>query len=124
MRRTAVVVKLNLDDVDFDNRSLKVLEKGGITHSYKISREWLQAIREYLEHEREVDVEKWQNPALFLSARTTAHGDGRLQSKAVNEVWNQICEKAGVKGKTPHSARHAIRRHIIEKTENVAAVQR
>jgi site-specific recombinase XerD len=123
MRRTAVV-KLNLDDVDFDNRSLKVLEKGGITHSYKISREGLQAIRDYLECEREGDSEKWQNPALFLSARTTAHGDGRLQSKAVNEVWNQICEKAGVKGKTPHSARHAMGRHIIEKTGNVAAVQR
>lgn len=120
MRRTAVV-KLNLDD---DNPSLKVLEKGGINHSYKISREGLQAIRDYLDQEREDDVEKWQNPALFLSARTTAHGDGRLQSKAVNEVWNQVCEKAGVKGKTPHSARHAMGRHIIEKTGNVAAVQR
>lgn len=43
MRRTAVV-KLNLDDMDFDNRSLKVLEKGGITDSYKSSREGLQAI--------------------------------------------------------------------------------
>ena len=32
--------------------------------------------------------------------------------------------QAGVTDKTPHSARHAMGRHIIEKTGNVAAVQR
>lgn len=71
-----------------------------------------------------MDFKKWKNPALFLSARTTAHGNGRLQAKAINEIWNHVCDKAGVKGKTPHSARHAMGRHIIKKTGNVAAVQR
>ncbi len=123
MRRTAVV-KLDIDDVDFDNRSVKVLEKGGVTHCYKISREGLMAIKDYLDQERDEDFEKWQSPALFLSTNTTAHGNGRLQSKAINDIWNRVCEKAGVKGKTPHSARHAMGRHIIEKTGNVAAVQR
>jgi len=123
MRRTAVV-RLDIDDVDFDNRSVKVLEKGGVTHCYKISREGLQAIKDYVDQERDNDFEKWQSPALFLSASTTAHGNGRLQSKAINETWNRVCGKAGVKGKTPHSARHAMGRHIIERTGNVAAVQR
>ncbi len=31
---------------------------------------------------------------------------------------------ADVHGKTPHSARHAMGRHVMEKTGNVAAVQR
>jgi site-specific recombinase XerD len=31
---------------------------------------------------------------------------------------------AGVEGKTPHCARHAMGKHIIEKTSNIAAVQR
>ncbi len=123
MRRTAVV-RLDIDDVNFDNRSVKVLEKGGVTHCYKISREGLLAINDYLDQERDEDFEKWQSPALFLSTSTTAHGNGRLQSKAINDIWNRVCEKAGVKGKTPHSARHAMGRHIIEKTGNVAAVQR
>jgi integrase len=106
--RRAAAVKLDLDDVDFDNRSLRVQEKGGVTHSYKISREGLEAIKDYLNEEREGDFQRWQNPALFLSARTNAHGEGRLQAKAVNDIWNRMCEKAGVKGKTPHSARHAM----------------
>jgi integrase len=42
----------------------------------------------------------------------------------VNNVWNEISKMAGVEGKTPHSARHAVGKHIIEKTGNIAAVQR
>ncbi|MCP4683234.1 MAG: tyrosine-type recombinase/integrase [Desulfobacterales bacterium] len=29
-----------------------------------------------------------------------------------------------MEGKTPHSAKHAMGKHIIEKTKNIAAVQR
>ena len=39
-------------------------------------------------------------------------------------IWDDVCKKAGVQGKTPYSARHAMGRHIIEKTGNIAAVQR
>jgi integrase len=42
----------------------------------------------------------------------------------INEIWNEVCQIAGVEGKTPHSARHAMGKHIMEKTGNVAAVQR
>jgi integrase len=42
----------------------------------------------------------------------------------INSIWNEVAEIARVEGKTPHSARHAMGRHIIEKTGNIAAVQR
>jgi integrase len=35
-----------------------------------------------------------------------------------------VAQLAGIVGKTPHAARHAMGRHIMEKTGNVAAVQR
>ena len=41
-----------------------------------------------------------------------------------SQIWREVCAIAGVEGKTPHSARHAMGRHIIDKTGNVAAVQR
>ena len=37
---------------------------------------------------------------------------------------NEVCRLAGVEGHTPHGARHAMGRHLIEKTGNIAAVQR
>lgn len=101
-----------------------VEEKGGISHGYQISGEGLQAIRDYIERERPQDAEKWRSRALFLSPFTNPHGDGRLTARVINDVWNEVSESAGVEGKTPHSARHAMGKHIMEKTGNVAAVQR
>ena len=53
----------------------------------------------------------------------------RLSRFFLEHLRTVINEKTGmrgarVEGRTPHSARHAIGRHIIEKTGNVAAVKR
>jgi site-specific recombinase XerD len=85
----------------------------------------MAAINDYLEQERAVDHEKWQSHALFLSPATNPHGDGRLTPKVINTVCNQVRDFAGVdKDKTPHSAWHGMGVFIMEKTGNVAAVQR
>jgi site-specific recombinase XerD len=93
-------------------------------NGYKISREGISAIEDYVTKERAADVKKWKSPALFLSPDTNAHGDGRLNPRVINTVFNEACSLAGVEGHTPHDARHAMGRHLIEKTGNIAAVQR
>ena len=65
-----------------------------------------------------------RSPALFLPPETVANSSGRLTPRVINTVWNEACRWANVKGKTPHAARHAMGRHIMQKTGNVAAVQR
>jgi site-specific recombinase XerC len=42
----------------------------------------------------------------------------------INTVFEEVCSLAGVEDHTPHDARHAMGRHLIEKTGNIAAVQR
>lgn len=123
MRRTAVV-NLDLEDVDFKKKAVSVREKGGLIHRYQISAEGLQAIRDYIENERKTDAKAWDSPALFLPASTVPQSSGRLAVNVVNQIWNDVAKLADVEGKTPHSARHAMGRHIIEKTGNIAAVQR
>ena len=122
--RRSAVTSLNVAGIDFRRKTATVVEKGGLNHTYRISREGLEAVRDYLERERPQDAERWQSPALFLSANTNPHGDGRLTSQVVNDVWNQLAAPAGVEGRTPHSARHAMGRLLVERTGNVAAVQR
>ncbi len=122
--RRAAATHLDVDDIDFKKKTVTVEEKGGVSHSYQISNEGLQAIQDYLERERSQDDEKWRSPALFLSPSTNPNGNGRLTVKVINDVWNEVAEIAGVEGKTPHSARHAMGKHIMEKTGNIAAVQR
>ena len=122
--RRAAVRNLNLNDIKFKKRTASVEEKGGRKHSYKISSEGLAAIKDYVEKERAEDFKKWRSPALFLSAATNAHGNGRLNVKMINTVWNEVCELAGAGDHTPHAARHAMGRHLIDKPGNIAAVQR
>ncbi len=123
MRRQAVT-NINIDNVDSEKRKIVVKEKGGMHHSYQISREGQEAIQDYITRERKLDDDKWGSPALFLTSFTNHHGNGRLTVKVINQVWNEVCRMANVKDKTPHSARHGMGRFIIEKTGNIAAVQR
>ena len=123
MRRSAVC-NLNLEHVDRKSFKLKAVEKGGRQHAYRISKEGMAAIGDYIEREREPDDTRWQSPALFLPAATVPESSGRLSARTVNDVWNDVCLTAGVTGRTPHSARHAMGKHLIEKTGNVAAVQK
>ncbi|MFC1850874.1 tyrosine-type recombinase/integrase [candidate division CSSED10-310 bacterium] len=127
MRREAVT-NIDLVEVDFNHKTISVIEKGETKekHKYKVSDEGLEAIKNYIEHERSKDNKKFDSPALFLPAgsRPKKQNITRLTTWTINKVWNTVAQKAGVKGKTPHSARHAMGKHIIDKTGNPSAVQK
>lgn len=125
MRRTAIT-KIDLEDINIEKGTVSALEKGSFTHVYQISREGLEAIKDYLERERREDAKDFKSPALFLPANTQKKNsrNGRLSSKTIENIWKEACKVAEVKGKSPHSARHAMGKHIIEKTGNISAVQR
>ena len=100
MRRNAVI-SINIHDIDFEKKTIGV-------HKYKISQEGLNAIKTYIDRERSTDNEQWNSPALILSNSPNKKGDGRLSPQVVNSIWKNVCQKAGISGKTPHSARHAM----------------
>jgi integrase len=122
--RRAAVTQLNIDDVDVTRQTVVTTEKGGPRHRYAISKKGLKAIEDYLARERGRDAGAHASPALFLPAATVVNSAGRLTPKVINTVWNEACRLARIRGKTPHSARHAMGRHIMKKTGNAAAVQR
>jgi integrase len=121
--RRAAVVNLNIEGIDWEHRLVAVTEKGGMTHSYPISDQGLGAIKDYITHERHLDNTD-RLSALFLPAMTTHNSKGRLTPLVVNQEWEEVCAIANISHKTPHAARHAMGRHIIDKTGNIAAVQR
>jgi integrase len=84
----------------------------------------LEAIRDYIERERPLDAEHWQSSVLFLTANNNPRSGECLSVRSINVIWDEVCKTAGVEDKTPHSARHAMGKHIIERTGNIAAVQR
>jgi site-specific recombinase XerD len=108
----AAVRNIDLADVDFERRLINVEEKGRRTFGYKISREGISAIEDYVAKERAADFKKWKSQALFLSPASTPHGNGRLNPKVINTAWNEVCRLAGVEGHTPHAARHDMSKHL------------
>ncbi|MBN2400904.1 MAG: site-specific integrase [Spirochaetes bacterium] len=122
MRRSAIV-NIRINDVDFKNNKIKTLEKGSVEHSYQISQDGLKAIQDYIKHERPIDATSKQY-TLFLPANILKNPTDKLHPNTINDIWISVCKTAGISGKTPHSARHAMGRYIIEKTGNIAAVQR
>ena len=123
--RRAAVCNLDLGEIDFEQKSVTVREKGGQTHRYKISKEGAKAVTDYLREERDIDIDGFPlSTALFRPpAASNANSSGRLSPGVINTVWNEACRWANVKGRTPHAAR-AMGRHIMSKTGNVAAAQR
>jgi site-specific recombinase XerD len=92
-------------------------------HSYSISEQGIKAVKDYIDIERQGDANH-NSHALFLPAASISNSTGRLTPIVINQIWNEICTSAGISGKSPHSARHAMGRHIISKSGNIEAVQK
>lgn len=123
MRRGAIS-KIQLVDVDFKRSRIGVQEKGQVFHYYHISKQGLSAIQDYLDNERLHDAQN-QETALFLPASSAVNGKDTLSVRSINLIWEDVRNMANVDAdKTPHSARHAMGKHIMEKTGNISAVQR
>ena len=127
--RRAAVTHITLDNIDWKTKKISTLEKGGHLHSYKISEQGLKAIDDYIEHERSSDETFYsapdqKPPYLFLSSPNGKNKLGQLTPQQINRIWNEIRTKAGAKDRTPHSARHAMGRHIQESTGNPEAIQK
>lgn len=124
MRRAAAPA-IDIDNIYKEKRRLITSEKGGHQHTYMISAQGPNAIADYIENERAPDADIFTcSQALFLPAGDRQSKSGRLHPVNINQIWNKVCKMAGVNGRTPHSARQAMGKHLIDKTQNLAAVQR
>jgi integrase/recombinase XerC len=97
--RVAALVNINIEDIDFDNNVVRVIEKRQKIREIalgdniqKILKEWIQ-----VRNEEYKDV---VTSALFLSQKKS-----RLSSDAVGDMLTKYCEDAGIKRITPHKLR-------------------
>jgi site-specific recombinase XerC len=120
--RRAEVAALDVDDVDFAERTLAVRGKGGggrHTAVLPISSETWGALTTYLA----VEGHRY---GPFVRNRVRAHG--RLAASTVSELVHDAMVDAGVKrpgdaSRTPHSLRHTGAHDMLAHTHDVRAVQ-
>jgi len=120
--RRAEIAALDVEDVDFAERTLAVRGKGGggyHTAVLPISAETWDALMTYLA------VEEHRHGPLV---RNRVRRDPRVAASTISELVKQAMVEAGVKrpgdsSRTPHSCRHTGAHDMLERTHDVRAVQ-
>ena len=97
--RVSALVNINVDDIDFDNSVIKVIEKRQKIREIPIGENTKNLLKEWVEFRGDVyrDV---NSPALFFSKNYD-----RLSVDGVADMLTKYCDWAGIKRVTPHKLR-------------------
>jgi integrase/recombinase XerD len=117
--RISELIGLDVDDVDLEEGSVRVLGKGSKERVVPLGRYSLAAVSAYLTRVRPMLAGSQSGPALFLNQR-----GGRLTRQGVTKILKATADRAGVsKRVTPHSFRHSFATHLLEGGADVRVVQ-
>ena len=115
--RVSELIGIKLTDLDTTECFLKVKGKGSKERLVPLSATALQAVKNYLTQERQ----KLKNPAeeLFLS-----HNGRPLTRQLVWQMVHTLAAAYGLHKKvSPHTFRHSLATHLIEKGADIRTVQ-
>lgn len=122
--RVSELVNLNRKDIDCDNLTVKLRGKGKRERIIPITKNAAEWIHSYLNHcERhqssKAHTAEVDHEAVFLNKHGT-----RLTSRSVDRSFDHYLKQSGLAGKiTPHTLRHTIATHWLEKGMNLKMIQ-
>lgn len=116
--RVSELVGLNMGDINFDEKIVRVLGKGNKVRQVPVGSKALIAIKHYLPH-RDLWQEQNSN-ALFISERFGT----RLSVRAVQLRLTACATRAGIElSLHPHLLRHCFASHLLTASGDLRAVQ-
>jgi site-specific recombinase XerD len=109
--RAGEIVKLRLEDIDWDNSRISVCGKGGSRAQLPLPTDAANAIARYLQHDRP------QCACRCLFIRNRAPVDGFVCSGAISNIVQRALERAGVVSarKGAHLLRHSLATEMLRK---------
>jgi integrase len=115
--RKSALIKLDVDNVDFENRVLWVTDKGSKVHPYILGDEAIEALKAWLKKRHEA-LKGNETNALFV----TQYGL-RMQRYAIEDVVNKYAIDIKGKNITPHKLRATYGTQLYNKTKDIYFVQ-
>ena len=109
--RVSAIVNIDIEDIDFDNQTIKVVEKGNIERIINIGPNTIQAIRDWME-ERYKRVGNNSGP-LFVSNKKS-----RISVRTVQEMIQKATQDFD-KHITPHKMRSTCAMKLYNKTGDI-----
>jgi integrase/recombinase XerD len=117
--RISEAVGLDVDDLDLDEGSVRVVGKGDKERVVPLGRFAVTAVESYLSRSRPSLARSRSGPALFLNLR-----GGRLSRQGAAIVLKKTAKRAGVHRRvTPHTLRHSFATHLLEGGADIRVVQ-
>lgn len=117
MRRTALTT-INISDINFDNHTLKVIDKGNKFQEYYLSDEVMDIIQEWLNKRSTLPCIKDED-ALFISRQ-----GNRCSSHTIFHIVEKYCEDALGYKVSPHKLRAGFCSQMYEATGDIEKVRR
>lgn len=117
--RVGELAGLDVDDLDPDRRTLRVIGKGNKERTVPFGLPAALSIDDWLRRGRPALAKDHSGPALFLGAR-----GGRVDQRQVRALVNALFEALGdtsVSG--PHALRHSAATHLLDGGADLRAVQ-
>ncbi len=116
--RISELVRLRMEDVNFEAGFLRVTGKGGKERVVPVSEQTMGRLKEYMRRLRPRLLRGEESPYLFLSRR----GRG-LTRQRFWQTLKRYAALAGVKV-TPHMLRHSFATHLLEGGADLRSVQK
>ncbi len=120
--RVSELVGLNVPDVDFSGKSIRVLGKGNKERIVPIGQPALTAIQDYreaLHNQKKIVAEGKGKSPLFLNKNM-----GRLTTRSVARILSKAALEAGLSVPvSPHDLRHSFATHLLDAGLDLRMVQ-
>lgn len=114
--RVSELVGINLNDLDLNSMSVKVLGKGKKERMATLGSKASSAIKTYLEQRLDL---KPKEDYLFVNSR-----GGRLTTRSIDRIIKKYAVKAGIqKNISPHVLRHTFATHLLGGGADLRAIQ-
>lgn len=116
--RVGELVNIKLNDIDYKERSIKVLGKGSKERIVYFGTPALNKLKRYLDIRPDI-VKDPSNPFLLINKR-----GNKLQERAVRSIFENIIKKNHLKiSFSPHTLRHTFATHMLNEGMNIKSVQ-
>ncbi|MDT0167420.1 tyrosine recombinase XerC [Pseudarthrobacter sp. BRE9] len=117
--RVGELAGLDVDDLDPDRRTLRVIGKGNKERTVPFGVPAAMAVDDWLRRGRPALAKGNSGPALFLGAR-----GGRVDQRQVRTLVNALFEALGdTSASGPHALRHSAATHLLDGGADLRAVQ-
>lgn len=117
--RVSETASLDLSDINFKTRELRVLGKGSKQRIALLGSESIQWLKKYVAHSRSKLKSRYSGDALFLNK----HG-GRLSVRGIQGMVKRYARQAGLESDFhTHNMRHSFATHLLDGGADLRVVQ-